>query len=251
MKISIRITLILISVFVTFVSCSKSVEDLQSDGSQKGFATGKVVNSQGIAIAGAKILLDNTVGYAAYINGSTKEDGTYKIEVQPGSWRTSAYVEQTYNGEKYTMELFPDKTDSFTEQGAVRNFIWKLEGELPWEWEATCGGSVTLSTDYGFYEDEEDIELTFTPKGPLIDGSKGRTLVLRYGEEKWRNRAALEDIPIGRYTVRAALKKGARLTPLKIDNWYKQDGLETDYELNFIPKPNGGVSNSASIVIGY
>src|SRR3546814_12649711 len=55
-----------------------------------GYATGKVVDTQGNPIAGAKILLDGTVFPNSYIHGSTGEDGTYRIKAQPGAWMAYA-----------------------------------------------------------------------------------------------------------------------------------------------------------------
>ena len=239
------------AILAMLTCCSKSVEDLQASGAEKGYATGKIVDADGAGIAGAKILLDNTMFYGSYIHGTSSEGGTYKIAVQQGSWQTFAYLEKTYNGQTYTIELFPDKTDSFTEDGGVRNFVWKLEGRMPWEAESYCGGHVELTPDFGFYEDEQDIEITLTPSGPLIDGSKGRTLRLSFGHVKWKHRSELQDIPLGRYTVTAKLTRSGTSVPLKIDDWHNRNGSETEFQLDFIPKSTNGGNNSASIVIGY
>ncbi|MCT1526878.1 hypothetical protein [Sphingobacterium hotanense] len=177
--------------------------------------------------------------YASYIHGTTDENGTYRIKSQPGPWRTFAYVDRTYNGQKYTMELFPDGTDAFNEERAVRNFTWKLEGDMPWEAGGYYGGFVMLRSGDGFYEDEKDIELVFTPVGPLIDGSAGRTLTIRYGEDKWQNRYELQGIPIGPYKVKATLKKNGTNQPLKVEDWDKQEGLKTEILLDFLPDPPG------------
>lgn len=232
------------------LGCSEE-NGADESGQKEGYATGKVVDTKGNAIAGAKILLDNTVYYASYIHGSTNDDGTYSIKAQPGSWRTFAYHEIAYNGQTYRMELLPDHTDSFSQEGAVRNFTWKLEGRMPWEAESYYGSTIVLTGDIGFYEDEENIELTLTPIGNLIDGSEGRRLTLRYGDDKWKHRYELRDIPLGRYLVTAILKKEEGDLPLKIGDWYKRDDLISEFQLDFIPKPAEGVDNSASIVIGY
>ena len=146
-------------VMITLLACTKSSEDTDELDEEKGYATGKT-DSKGNAISESRILLDNTVLYASYIHSSTDKNGIYKIKVQPGSWRTFAYVDKTYNGQKYTMELCPDKTDSYSDEGAVRNFTWQLEGAMPWEAGGYYGGTVILTHDIGFYEDDEDIELT-------------------------------------------------------------------------------------------
>ncbi|TDS56904.1 carboxypeptidase-like regulatory domain-containing protein [Myroides indicus] len=254
MKTIIRKTIWLYFTVAVCTACDKSdsIPDSQINSLEKGYATGKVVDSNDTPISGAKILLDNTVFYASYIHGTTDKNGLYRIKVQPGSWRTFAYLDKTYNGQTYTMELFPDGTDSYTEEeGAIRNFKWMLEGRMPWESEAYYGGTVMLTTDIGFYENEENIELTLTPSGPLIDGSEGRVITLRFGDEKWINRSELWDIPIGRYKMTAKLKKNGKNISLRIEDWYKRNGLATDFQLDFIPKPANGVNNSASIVIGY
>ncbi len=87
--------------------------------------------------------------------------------------------------------------------------------------------------------------------GSLIDGSSGKTLVLRYGKDKWEHRNELWDIPIGRYKITAKLKKNGTDVSLKIEDWYKREGLVAEFQMDFIPKPANGVNNSASIVMGY
>lgn len=240
---------ILVGLLLTVLyACAKDSEGQQ--GAEDGYATGKVVNSQGKPIAGAKILLDNTMYYASYIHGTTQADGRYKIKVKDGVWRTFAYVESSYNGKTYRMELYPDKTDSFSEEGAERNFTWKLEGRMPWEAESYYGGSITLSTDFDFEDDIEDVELHFKPLGILIDGSTGSDFILQFGHQKWTNRYELMDIPIGRYSVKAVLKGSGQPRPLRIQDWYTRGSYQSEFQLDFIPKSAQGVDNSASIVIG-
>lgn len=224
----------IILILLSFLSCSKDNESNSSSNDElkveKGYATGKVTDAKGNPLAGVKILLDNTVYYASYIHGSTQEDGTYKIKVQPGSWQTFAYIEKMYNGQAYSMELFPDKTDVFAEEGAVRNFTWKLEGRMPWEAEDYYGCTVKLRLHID--ESAEDVELTFTPDGTLIDGSVGRPLTMRYEDNKWQHRHELWDIPLGRYTVTAILKKEGGNVPLKIQNWPTQGDFVSELQLD-------------------
>lgn len=251
MRKTLRKTIWVCMSLTVLTCCDKADGEQGTPEQEEGYATGKVTDSKGLPISNARVVLDNTVLYASYIHGTSDKFGTYRIKALPGSWRTFAYVDKIYNGQVYSMELFPDGIDAFNEEGAVRNFTWKLEGDMPWEAEAYYGGTVLLSTDYGFYEDEKDIEITLTPVGPQIDGSTGKTLLLKYGEKKWTHRNELWDIPIGRYKVTAKLKKEGKVIPLKIEDWYKRGGLVSEFQLDFIPKPGNGVNNSASIVIGY
>ena len=216
-----------------------------------GYATGKVVDTRGNPIPGARILLDNTVFYASYINGSTKEDGTYRIKAQPGAWRAYASFKKTYNGNTYSLQLHPDTIDSFDDTGAVRNFTWKLEGREPENEYGYYGGLVKVFTDHGFYEDMDDVELTLTPRGPLIDGSVGKTLVLRQGDHYWVQYGYLQDIPIGRYTVTATLKNEDGARPLRIQDEHAEGDFASELQFDFIPEPGGSPGATASIAIGH
>ena len=216
-----------------------------------GYATGTVVDTRGNPIAGAKILLDNTVFYASHVSGSTADDGTYRLKVQPGAWRAYASIKKDYNGRTYSLELHPDSADSFDDGGAVRNFTWRLEGRKPdSEW-GYYGGLVKVFTDYGFHDDLENIELTLAPAGPLIDGSDGSTLVLRPGDHYWPQLAYLEDIPIGRYAVTAVLKGQGGERRLRIREDGSDGGFQAELPIDFIPEPSGSPGASVSIVLGY
>lgn len=217
---------------------------------ESGYATGRVVDTRGNPVAGAKILLDNTVFYDSYISGSTAEDGTYRLKVHPGAWRAYASIRKEYNGRTYALELHPDSADSFDDNGAVRNFTWKLEGRKPdSEW-GYYGGLVKVFNETGFYE-MENVEITLEPDGPLIDGSEGRTLVLRLGDDYWRELAYLEDIPIGRYTASAVLLDGGARQPLKLRNWDGDGAPAERLQLDFIPDSRDTPGSTASIAIGH
>lgn len=215
-----------------------------------GYATGTVVDTRGNPIAGAKILLDNTVFYASYINGSTADDGTYRLKVQPGAWRAYASIKKDFNGRTYLLDLHPDSIDSFDDTGAVRNFVWKLEGRKPDNDWGYYGGLVKVFNETGFYE-MEDVEITLAPDGPLIDGSTGRTLVLRSGDNYWRQLAYLEDIPIGRYAVTAALVDGDARRLLKLRDGDAEGNPAAELQLDFTPDTSGSPGATASIAIGY
>lgn len=217
---------------------------------ETGYATGRVFDTRGEPIAGAKILLDNTVFYASHINGSTGQDGSYRLKVQPGTWKAYASISRQYNGRTYALELHPDTTDSFDHTGAVRNFTWKLEGRTPDNDWGYYGGLVKVFTDYGFHADLADIELTLTPTGPLIDGSRGSPLVLRQGDRYWTQPGYLEDIPIGRYAVSAVLKGEDGERRLRIREDGTEGGFQAELPIDFIPDPGGTPGATASIVLG-
>ena len=220
---------------------------------EAGYVTGIAVDTQGKPLAGAKILLENAMFHASYIKGTTQADGRYRLKVQPGVWTPQASLRKDYNGQSFGLELAPDNPDSVDDDGAVRNFTWKLEGRAPDNGYRYYGGFIQLSAGLDLDSDLSDVELTLTPSGPLIDGSEGRTLHLHYGDHYWVDRFQIEDVPIGRYIVTATQKTetGAQ-RPLRIQDWYTHGDGEfmQEYQLDFMPESAAGNGATASIVIG-
>ncbi|MCK7554065.1 hypothetical protein MKQ70_03190 [Chitinophaga sedimenti] len=96
------------------------------------------------------------------------------------------------------MDLHPESTnDFFPEDGAVRNFTWKLTGEQVGRSTGIYGGQVTVASEPGTFYDYTNVTLTLVPQGALIDGSTGSTITI-----KVPNSQKIE-VPIGRYLVSA------------------------------------------------
>ena len=87
------------------------------------------------------------------------------------------------------------------------------------------GGTVELYRDLnadGLWDDE-NVELTLTPAGPLIDGSAGKVLKIQAKKGQY---GIIKDIPMGRYKITAVYKPtGEQL--LVCDAW---DGENFDYQ---------------------
>jgi hypothetical protein len=162
--------------------------------------TGTVVDAAGRPLAGVEVYADNTLYYNTNAIGHTDAQGRYRIDVrQPiGTWRVGARLVREYNGRTYQLDLHPDTARAFPGvDGAVRNFDWRLTGRTP------EGGSYGVATwiyrDWapGEYLSYDDTEVTFTPVGPLVDGSTGQSAVVRLRGNY------LSNIPLGRYRVTA------------------------------------------------
>jgi len=262
MKATIR-KIGIIFLAVALASCAKDGEKgSESNGdepkAEKGYATGKAVDTQGNPIVGAYLYLQNTLFYDSYINGTTSENGTYRLQLSPGAWKVHASFKKEYNGKTYTLRLHTDNTNSFSEEGGVRNATWKLEGRDPdpsYDNSVFYGGQVDISFYHTFpFEVQDKVEVTFTPSGPLIDGSEGKTLTLKPGDHYWSaitNR--IEDIPIGRYMVTAVLKNTQGETPLKVSDSHTADDFAPEMQLDFISdsRQNFNPLNYAEIVISY
>jgi hypothetical protein len=173
-----------------------------NSGVEPGVVKGLVVDTQGKPLPNLKVVVENTVFHASYVYATTGQDGRYRAEVPNGGWKVSVQLERQFQGRTYKFDLHPDNANGFTgTEGAIRNFSWKLSGPRP-EGNRFYGGSATvyraLGDDGPFYEMTE-VELTFTPDGPLIDGSTGQPVTGRpeSGSDQVR------DIPVGRYVITA------------------------------------------------
>jgi hypothetical protein len=178
-----------------------------TNGVTPGYVTGTVVDAAGQPLAGVEVYADNTLYYNMNVIGYTDAQGRYRIDVrQPiGTWRVGARMRRDYNGRTYQFDLHPDVANAFPGvDGAVRNFAWRLTGRTP---EGTWYGVATWvyrNWAPGEYVSDHDVELTFTPVGPLADGSTGQVGVVRLQGNYVSN------IPLGRYRVTA--------------RWVPQDG---------------------------
>lgn len=216
-----------------------------------GHATGRVVDTRGRPIAGAKVHLDNTVFHSSHMQATTDADGRYRLKMHPGAWLATAKFRTDYNGRSYELELHPENSDSFDDGGAVRDFTWKLDGRSPLSEYRYYGGFILVFTATGFYEDMEAVELRLEPDGPLIDGSEGRTLSLRFGDRHWVQYGHIEDVPIGRYRVTALLHAEDGPRPLRIQDRHTHGAFQHEFMLDFLP--DSSVSpreNAAAIVVG-
>lgn len=194
-------------------SCGKS---LIENGSDSGYATGKVIDTKGNPLAGVEVAIENTLlGNNASANGVTDNNGLYKIKLSNvGSFHASAYFTKEFNGKQYRLELNCSSNDAFGNEGAVRNFQWKLTGSKPITLDGFYGATLELYNEPGYYVNEDDIILTLTPIGALIDGSIGSTIIKSPVVASY---AFVYDIPLGRYKV-SATYNGAPLRLKKLDS---------------------------------
>jgi hypothetical protein len=180
-----------------------------------GYVTGTVVDAAGRPLAGVEVYADNTLYYNTNAIGYTDAQGRYRIDVrQPiGTWRVGARMRREFNGRTYQFDLHPDVANAFPGvDGAVRNFDWRLIGRTP---EGTWYGVATWvyrNWAPGEYVAVEDVEVTFTPVGPLVDGSTGQVGVVRLRGNYINN------IPLGRYrvTARWAPQDGRAARPMGV-----------------------------------
>lgn len=166
--------------------------------------TGLITNSAGQPLAGAQVFAGSTLFFNQNALGVSGRDGRYRVSVPNGSWYGGAQITRSFQGEPFTFDLVPNTTSAFAgSAGAVRNFQWKLSGRRADG--SFIGATVTVYTD--FFDPDllalvPDIELTLTPTGPLIDGSRGRVIrqkITRTAE----GMEGVQDVPLGTYAITA------------------------------------------------
>ncbi len=252
-KLKLSPVILLLSVAgILFTGCTKGDDDVNPESDPlKGYATGNATDEQGQSLAGAKILLDNTLLYDSYIKATTDKEGTYRIKMPTGAygiWKAYASIEKEYHGKKFTFDLHPDNTDSFNEDGAVRNFTWKLTGKTPDDEFFYYGGSIRIGPAIGStIPNNENIVLVIEPDGPLIDGSQGAMLTIPYGDARWQDPYEVKDIPMGRYKAVVVYHDETGDYLLKVSNRETESPFEDVLTFDFEPESRWGYKNTVSL----
>ena len=240
----------LLAACLSATACSKS-GTAGPDEEKKGYTTGTVTDTKGNPMAGIEVVVENTlVGNHRYGAAVTDDKGRYRIPLsQVGTFHASAYVVKTFNGRQYRLPLHPDNDAAYSNEGAVRNFQWKLSGPKPTQLEGFYGATADMAGDIGLpLDDPEHIEFTLTPQGKLIDGSTGAVLKLKCGAPMTAHYNSLVDIPIGRYTVSAIYLKTNQRLKLRVTD--SDDAYAATMTLDFEPSTLNG-NNMAYIQYNF
>jgi hypothetical protein len=212
-------------------------------------AYGRAVDTRGEPIAGAEIVLNNAVWHNRNLVLRTDADGNYRYELPAtDSWYVRGSVQRDYQGRTYTLSLHPLCPGSFAGTAGVHcDLEWRLTGPTPTDFGAPghYGGSLLLNNYTGNPIAAEDMEITLTPDGALIDGSAGRTLTVRPRASSEGELA--EDIPIGRYRV--AGKRISTGEPLYFRPLRTQGAYEADLVADFEPSYPGATSYRISLAV--
>lgn len=180
--------------------------------SARGIANGTVKYSNGNPIANAQVVIENTVLYNSYVYATTDEQGVYRKAVPAGSWKPSVVITKDFMNHSYSFDLHPDNAEPFAgTSGGTRNFTWKLSGAKPGG--GYYGANVGVYGEPGDVLSMDEVELTLTPDGPLVDGSQGQ-IITRSLMDIGGGEDGIRDVPIGRYTITA--KNKSTNQPLQI-----------------------------------
>lgn len=173
-----------------------------------GEVTGTALDTQGRPLSGAAIDVCSSVFYNSCIKTTTAADGSYAVNLTPtNSWNATGSITRSYNGATYCLPLAIDNSNSFSSVDAsVRNFTWKLSGQIPGQIANTYassyfGASLSVVYNSNVNYDTKLVRVDLVPSGPLVDGSTGSAFHAMVGD--WASNA-VGNIPLGRYEVSAS-----------------------------------------------
>jgi hypothetical protein len=204
---------------------------------------GMVRDGGGRPIAGAKIIVHASAagGFRTSVTGRTNAQGIYEIPLPVGICQVvNADCQVTFLDQTYRLPLHPADGDleNFPSQaGHVENFVLRTYGTTATDSSGNYGGTLRLISQSfikgGF------VEVTLTPDGPMLDGSKGKTLVFRVpsSESQAGSEHFFQGIPLGRYTMKARLYDGEDVLPMRIQNTFGESAPSTAFTVVFEGNP--------------
>jgi len=231
-----------------FIACSFSkvsdvtgTADDDGGGTNKGkpyTVTGKVVDTKGNPIAGARVRADNDALYGS-AETTTDENGVYTLpKLEIGGYKIYAWNDVTYNGKEYHLRLgMPKPSDynafSTDATGAVvKNFVWVLQGKIPDRPRSErnsfgyWGGTIHFSTmdeNARTMPDGTELTITLTPEtgAALFDGSTPATITKTFTLEGGESNYYLYDVPQCKYKITAtSVTNGTKHNITLALNWH-------------------------------
>lgn len=212
----------------------------QGGGSGPFVVTGRVTTAAGAPVVGAQMFADGFL-YDDNELAVTDANGLYRLTLpQYGlePYRIGGHVNATYHGVKYRLSLHPlNPQHVVASEGGVRDFEWRLTGPVDEDDPYLYYGEDVWVMEYDFGSSIwiDDVELTFTPLQPLIDGSAGEALARRPEGGK------VADVAVGYYRVSARLlSEGEEPTDLLIR--VRDVGVLAEATTaTFVDKPTAGL----------
>ncbi len=251
---------------ILLTACSKTTDPTPpspTHGSgQADTVTGVVLDTQGQPVAGARVRADNKV-VSGSIEARTDATGHYTLPgLVLGGWNIYAWKETTYKGKTYTLRMgMPTAADynpfAPGSQGAVKNFQWRLSGEIPDRTrsdnsgEGYFGGTirfVTLDNNFNALPANTTVTVTLTPVAgaTLFDGSAPQVVKKQFVTEAAspaKYNYFLHDIPQCEYRITAESTYNGTTKALALSSdmstpytaaiasyYFKPDGSSGSYE---------------------
>jgi hypothetical protein len=185
---------------------------------QPGIQQGFVVDACGNPLSSVQIVTRNAFASATDSPLTTNSsNGYYTQNIPPASvWETWAEINRDFDGDKYCNTVYPETPGSFgAKDGAVRNFVWRLDGERPDSAAGNRrynGGGVIIDANRivsAGVQGTQDSILTFIfrPVGPLVDGSTRQDFARQvpFKDIGNYNAPTINGFPLGKYELIVAI----------------------------------------------
>ena len=191
---------------------------------------GTIVGTNGEPLPDVEVYADNQLVEGSTLVAYTDSAGRYRLELPETAttWAMSATHTVEYHGTSYSFPLHPENDRVFAgNTGAIRNFSWKLTGTRPDD--SNYGAFVvgyTEPAEFGF--ELSDVELTLEPDGPLVDGSNGKAITKKL--ERTPEGDAIDDVPLGRYTISAKLPSGPLVVRIRNGGGDYASSITADFD---------------------
>lgn len=185
---SIRIAVVAVLPAV-LAACNSTVEGQASTPQEKtvarsdlqakpGYVRGTVSDTRGELLDNVSVRIFGNSSKGDKFEFSTPaKNGTYELRVPDGVYEATAKVTVPYNGKTYTFDLAEIGEGGYkhSEEGIVKNFVWKLSGERA----KTDGGGVwgqNIGVRYTYHDGEELLNRRLAPGEGLGEGEYVRPL---------------------------------------------------------------------------
>ncbi len=170
---------------------------------------GTVIDAQGRPLPGARVSLYPALT-TGQVNATTDAAGNYIFQSLPDvPYDIRAYTSVNYGGQQICMRLAMENEadyNSFTAgSGITRNFQLRFSGQIRDIHGNTpqhFGGAIYFVDGPAETENGAQVEFSFTPAGPLVDGSQSSPFTRTYTSSMGN---LIHDIPVGPYRLSAVL----------------------------------------------
>lgn len=225
-----KIIIFYLAAIFAFTSCIEEDNPTPDAGAGANTVSGKVVDSQGHPLAGVKVRADNPSGYNIFVEGTTGADGTYKLDLSSiGGWKIYAWKEVTYKDKVFHLRMGMNNDtdyDSFTpgSNGAVRNFVWKLNGRIP-------DRSASIENGWGYFGGSLRF-VNFNSRVPaMATGTKVTVTLTPTNGAKYLDGTSA--------TAAGVIKKTFTISNVPGQNYYIGDIPVTEYRMSMESESNG------------
>jgi hypothetical protein len=222
-----------------------------AQGQKPGWIVGRITDARGQPVTGVQF---EVVAFGTTIQGGQRAefqlevdaDGRFEQEVPDGLYAMRAYVTKEFEGTRYRLQLHPndekhEQTKLSSKPGIVKDFTWRLTGLRPgfdpkqafsyYGPEVRLYDARYLGDDNEHMAhalgDEAKVVITMTPKGTLVDGSKGEPVVINTTLGAIRTTISDKkfDVPLAAYRVEAkVITKDGKELPLKVKTEFSAKG---------------------------